>query len=398
MVIFNGLVGMTLHERNNHSPLHNNLKFVGSTVFKEISSGIMLGTMTQRLLLCLLFCIVFVTPVYAVRSLPPGVQPKSIEGEAKGTFPKLGGSGTLTFINTGGEAKLTTVCDEIPENGANSATCTGIDVAGSFTGGPDGTAIFKTPGGEIKLQLNAGKVFTFSSQVLSMDFNVTDPSIFDAWVENTGARDSGARISNIDGQLEIACPPDLEAWDVMKKGRVIYVDCHLKTGEDSKAVISFSDMTSFEMKPETEIVIDTPPEKESKWSLLMGNIWVNVKQMVKDGTMKVHMSQAVAGIKGTRFILTENGKESKIEVTEGKVEFTHNITKENIFVSPGESVTADSVGFKQKVTFDPSSLDAEILGFKSEKQPIKTSYLIIIAGVILAIIIIGFGIGKKRKK
>jgi len=353
--------------------------------------------MIKKLFFALLFFI-FVFPVHAVRTLPPGVRPNPVEGEAKGTFPKLGGSGTITFINTGGEARLTTVCDEIPENGANSVTCTGTDIEGTFSGGPYGTAIFKSPGGEIKLQLNEGKVFTFFSQVLSMDFYVTDPSIFNAWVDNTGdTRDSGARISSINGQLEIACPPDLEAWDVMKMGRVIYVDCHLKTGEDSTATISFSDMTTFKMKPESEIVIDTPPEKESKLSLLVGNIWVNVKQMVKDGTMKVHMSQAVAGIKGTRFILTETGKESKIEVTEGEVEFIHNITKEKILVLSGESIVADSAGFKQKKSFNPSDFDTEILNLKSEKKPEKNLNIIIIIAII-SIVSIGFIIIKKKIK
>jgi ferric-dicitrate binding protein FerR (iron transport regulator) len=141
----------------------------------------------------------------------------------------------------------------------------------------------------------------------------------------------------------------------MKMGRVIYVDCHLKTGEGSSAVISFSDMTTFEMKPESEIIIDTPPEKESKVSLLAGNIWVNVKQMVKDGTMKVHMSQAVAGIKGTTFVLTEIGSESTVKVIEGVVNFESLATGVVVDVASGESVTATSDGLSAKTTFDISA-------------------------------------------
>lgn len=310
----------------------------------------------RSLFLILLLYFTFAFPVYAVRSLPPGAQPESIEGEATGVFPELKGSGTLTFVNTGGEARLVTVCDDDISTGtsANSVTCTGIDVTGTFSGGPNGTAVFKSSGREIKLQLNDGKVFSFATQGFSMNFTVTDTSIFDAWTENTGGRDSGARVSDLSGQVEIACPPDLEAWDVMKMGRVIYVDCHLKTGEDSKAVISFSDMTTFEMRPETEIVIDTPPEKESKWSLLVGNIWVNVKQMVKDGTMKVHMSQAVAGIKGTRFILTETGTESEIEVEEGTVVFQSKVNGEEAIVNAGESVKATGAGLSDKTTSNTS--------------------------------------------
>lgn len=309
--------------------------------------------MKIKLLLGILLYLIIAPHIFAVRSLPAGVQPEPIEGEATGTFPELRGSGTLTFTNTGGEARLVTVCDEPM---APNVKCSGTDVTGTFTGGPNGTAVFNAGSGrEIKLRLSDGKVFTYATQGISMNFTVTDPSIFDAWVENAGARDSGARVSDLSGQVEIACPPDLEAWDVMKMGRVIYVDCHLKTGEDSSAEISFSDMTTFIMKAESEIVIDTPPEKESKWSLLVGNIWVNVKQMVKNGTMKVHMSQAVAGIKGTRFILTETGSESKIDVEEGTVLFQSKANGKEVTVSAGESVTATGAGLSGKTAFDTTS-------------------------------------------
>lgn len=357
--------------------------------------------------LILLFCLSFVSPVYAVRSLPQGANPKSLEGEAVGNIPQIKGTGTLTFINTGGDARLVAVCGDLSEERArvNSLTCEGIDVTGTFTGGPNGIAVFKSSGGEIKLQLNDGKVFSFSTQGLSMDFTVTDPSIFDAWVEETEARDSGARVSDLSGQVEIACPPDLEAWDVMKMGRVIYVDCHLKTGEDSKAVISFSDMTTFEMKPESEIVIDTPPEKESKWSLIAGNIWVNVKQMVKDGTMKVHMSQAVAGIKGTTFILNETKTESSIKVIEGVVAFQSKATGDSVNISAGESVKATPQGLSEKTKFDISQEESNGYGktVSTKKTSVVTNrpktQLLILGGIIVMMLsAIGILLLKKRKR
>jgi len=343
--------------------------------------------MIKRLFLISLLYFVFSSPTYAVRSLPPGVHPKSIKGEAIGSIPELKGSGTLTFINTGGEARLVTVCGDLSEERArvNSLTCEGIDVSGSFSGGPDGVAVFNTGSGKIEFQLKDGKVFSFAAQGISMNFEVTDPSIFNAWVEQTGGRDSRARVSRLDGQIEIACPPDLEAWDVMKMGRVIYVGCHLKTGEDSSAVISFSDMTSLTMKAESELVIDSPPERESKLSLLVGNIWVNVKQMVKNGTMKVHMSQAVAGIKGTRFVLTETGTESKIEVTEGTVAFKSKATGEEIDVTAGESVTATNAGLSDKTTFD-------IPDGQQTWQKIGGLAALLILGIV------GIVVLKKRKK
>jgi len=366
--------------------------------------------MIKNLFLGFLFSFIFISPVYAVRSLPSEAQPESIEGEAIGSIPHIKGTGTLTFINTGGEARLVVVCGDLSEERArvNSLTCEGIEASGTFTGGPNGTAVFYTDSsGEIKFKLTDGKVFSFSSQGFSMDFTVTDPSIFDDWVEPGEARDSGARVSDLSGQVEIACPPDLEAWDVMKMGRVIYVDCHLKTGEDSKAVISFSDMTTFEMKSESEIVIDTPPEKESKWSLLVGNVWVNVKQMVKDGTMKTHMSQAVAGIKGTTFVLSETGSESTIKVIEGVVNFQSLATGDAMDIASGEAVTATSNGLSEKTPFNTSveeknwqknseSVDKKSLQ-TSNSNP-KIIYFVGVGVIVLIMIIAGVAVQKKRKQ
>ncbi len=285
--------------------------------------------------------------------------------------------------------------------------CEGVDLDGTFSGGRNGMAAFTTStGGTLKLQLSDGKVFSFSTQGISMKFTVTDPSIFDEASENTGSRDSGARVSDLSGQVEIACPPDLEAWDVMKMGRVIYVDCHLKTGEDSSAVISFSDMTTFTMKAESEIVIDTPPEKDSKWKLLVGNIWVNVKQMVKNGTMKGHMSQAVAGIKGTTFVMSETGSKSTIKVIEGMVSFQSLATGATVDVASGESVTATSGGLTEITKFDTS---IEEKNWRTISNPIEKKLprtdnwnlntLYIIGGcVILLILVIGTVFLNKRRQ
>ena len=338
--------------------------------------------------------------------------PSEMNGVATGAFT-LGdykGSGTLSFINIGGAATLVTVCDMSTVNTAEGERCEGIDLVGTFSGGPSGVATFITgTGAELKLPLNDGKNFTFSQSGsgITMNFTVTDPSIFDDWIENTEARDSGARVSDLSGQVEIACPPNLEVWDVMKMGRVIYVDCHLKTGEDSAAEISFGDMTTFKMRPESEIVIDTPPEKDSKWKLLAGNIWVNVKQMVKDGTMKVHMSQAVAGIKGTIFIMEEDGGNSKLKVIEGVVNFAPKNGGESRDVAAGQEVIATSDGLSETNTFDiaaenkpwaiPVAGDQAI----TDETGAKTmSTKFVVGGIVVALVmIVGFFIlMKKRKK
>lgn len=337
-------------------------------------------------------------------SLTNASQPEEQQGVATGTFT-LGaykGSGTLSFINIGGVATLVTICDMSTVDMANGERCEGLSLVGTFSGGPNGVSTFIAENGtELKLPLTNGQQFTFATQGISMTFNVTDPSIFDDWAENNEARDSGARVSDLSGQVEIACPPNLEEWDVMKMGRVIYVDCHLKTGEDSSAEISFSDMTTFKMRPETEIVIDTPPEKESKMSLIMGNVWVNVKQMIKDGTMTVHGSQAVAGIKGTTFVLEEDGTNSKLKVIEGVVAYTANSNNETRDISTGQEITATKEGLSEITTFNieaennlwnTPAADNQFLADETAKQPSNTINTKLTTGGIVAIFIVIIGL------
>ena len=93
-------------------------------------------------------------------------------------------------------------------------------------------------------------------------------------------------------------------------------------------------MTTFVMKPECEIILSSPPEKDNKIKLLAGKVWVNVKKMVKDGTLDVEMSQAVAGIKGTNITCssTQDGSENRVRVLRGVARVLIKETKEEVDV------------------------------------------------------------------
>jgi len=77
--------------------------------------------------------------------------------------------------------------------------------------------------------------------------------------------------------------------------------------------------------------------------MLAGKVWTNVKQMVTEGTMDVEMSQAVAGIKGTTFIVEETGSESILKVIEGEVELKTN-TEDKVLVADGAMATVKEGG------------------------------------------------------
>jgi len=157
-------------------------------------------------------------------------------------------------------------------------------------------------------------------------------------------KDSGARFSSLNGEVEIYHDgPPKSRRKFVKLNAVIYVGDHIVTGSDSTAIIGFADLSTYLMKPESEIVVTTPPERESKIKLVAGNIWLNIKKMIKDGTMEVEMSQAVTGIKGTKLILESNDDYSTVKVTEGTVELTSK-GGESVWLSAGETATVTIEG------------------------------------------------------
>jgi len=348
-----------------------------------------------------------------------------LKGEATGTVLLSGepwGTGKVTFTNVSGDASFVVTCDKQVSAGANSASCIGTNVNGFFSGGPNGHAIFGEGSGLITLQLVDGKKFTYAQGGVSAEFAVTDPSIFDHWDEvdedeeryepeeydpNAPLTDSRARATDIDGQVEIACPPDFEAWDVLKPGRVIYNHCRLKTGEESTLKISFGNMSTFVMRPETEIIINETNKEKSNFQLLFGSFWANVKKMAKGEEFRCRGSQAVAGIKGTTFVMEETGKATTLKVIEGDVEFTDKANGKMEAVRTGEVLTADEKGLGEKTTFDIQSEEKKwnaLVPISEESVPSKTvsnekNYPWWVIGLgIASIIVIGVGVMMRKKK
>ena len=173
---------------------------------------------------------------------------------------------------------------------------------------------------------------------------------------------SGAGFSDISGQVMICFPDkdpgDENNWVMLDERTMLTMNIprgtRIRTGADSEAVLGFSDMASYVLKPESTIVIHKPPEQQGKISLVAGNIWANIKSMVKDGSMDIEMNQAVAGIKGTIFECIETGDASTLIVYEGEVEFTSRASGETVMVSSGEKVSATSAGLGQVTTHSGS--------------------------------------------
>lgn len=177
-----------------------------------------------------------------------------------------------------------------------------------------------------------------------------------------GYKDSGARFSDIYGEVLVRRGDDLLGWDAAEIDMVICEGDVIKTSYDSGAVLSLDDMTVFYVEEETELIMNTGPERENKLKLLAGKIIANVKKMINDGSMSIEMSQAVAGIKGTTFILEEEDGISSLKVLEGRVEFKP-YNQDGIMVDGGETVKVrdgnSSSVMKYSITEELNLLDEE---------------------------------------
>jgi hypothetical protein len=237
-------------------------------------------------------------------------------------------------------------------------------------------------------------VLTPGSYVYSADLHQTSPSdqitplsatLQYTLYHNTAAapktgsdlQDSGARFSSLSGQVEVRPDNDPNAWDFAKMNTVLHVDDHVKTSEDSTAIIGFGDLSTFLLKPESEIVISTPPSHDSKIGLVAGHIWVNIKKMMKDGTMEVDMEQAAGGVKGTVFVAESDGKSSTFRGIIHDVAVTNKATGQTVTVGPGQMVTATANGMGPITTYN---VTAEALAYGVDPNHLDQDPAITTAG------------------
>ncbi len=217
------------------------------------------------------------------------------------------------------------------------------------------------------------------------------------------AVDSQARFNTLTGEVGYAhCNKDerTQEWIPATPKTKLMVDDHISTGAESSAILQFKDMTTFQMKPDTEVIVKSPPEQETKLGLVSGHLWINFKKMLTNGTMEVEMGQAVAGIKGTTLVVEQINGVSSLKVIEGIVSFKSKQTNQTIDVNAGEKVSADFNGLSTVEKFDVA---AESAGWKNldeiEKSNDSSGSIspVIIIATVLVVGSLGFVVIKKKK-
>jgi len=219
-------------------------------------------------------------------------------------------------------------------------------------------------------------------------------------------KDTGMRFSGMTGQVEYLLPgkdsEDEDNWKLANLNDAYFPPgTHIRTQEESSAILSFSDMSTFVLKPESEVIIITPPEKESKIKMVAGSIWVNVKKMIKEGSMEIEMNQAVAGIKGTTLVLSDDGKISTLKVIEGEVVFISKFDDKKITVGGGSMVSASNIGLGGVEIFDVVNEidDWDAVSNNGKKEGGNFNYKIILYGLIgILVIFIIIKVIRRNKK
>lgn len=289
----------------------------------------------------------------------------TISGQVKNE--KTSGSMTLTVVMT-----------------SHSTKCTPVDWFGTGEA-QDGTCADSTD--------------TFDLTLPRISAPEAEPEPVDeSKLENFGTETTGGKMSSVSGEADMKCPPNYE-WEPLSLRSKLLVGCHLKVGEDSSAIINFSDMTVFQMKSNSEIVLTSSLTKqESKLGMVAGNIWINIKRMYKYGSLNVEMSQGVCGIKGTTFVLSETGTKSTVKVIEGIVKFTPKSGGSSVDINAGEMLSAAGGKLSPKTTFN---IAEEQKQWTEIKEPPKSKIKMpaIIGGAAgLVILLVIFFILKSRKK
>ena len=165
--------------------------------------------------------------------------------------------------------------------------------------------------------------------------------------------DSKIRFNDLYGEVSKRCNfDDDDAYEYAEIDNVIYEDDRIRTKEESGAILGLEDMSTYEMKPESILIIHTEEDKTSRLELIVGAIVGNWKKMLQGKSIKCEMSQCVAGISGTIVAFEETGKESRVWLLAGSVEVKSKKTGKVTTLKPGQRSVTGTNGVVQVKSFN----------------------------------------------
>jgi hypothetical protein len=227
--------------------------------------------------------------------------------------------------------------------------------------------------------------------------------------------DSGARFSDLYGQVEVCFPTaenadgtfeyDDEDWTFAKLDMVLPYGTKIKTSERSGAIVSFPSSEPYVFKPDTCVAVDGRSRAESQLKLLWGTLYTNAKHIWKYNSFPFEAGQAVAGGRGTAFVVEDDEVSTTVKVIEGAVEMKAKADGATVLLQPGEKATATAAGLGAIEAFDAEAEQADWDEYMAEMDldldgsgfPLWALILIIVVAVALLAAAVAFFLLRRRK-
>src|SRR5437899_2610985 len=151
------------------------------------------------------------------------------------------------------------------------------------------------------------------------------------WTEISSAQSSTTsqvtneiRIAELQGRVEVS-PAGATTWVLTQTNQILHPFDRLRTGPNSRVALRWSDQSIVPFGAATELEILPPHEPKALSGLHLVRGIISFFHRDTPGRIRVLTRGAVAGVKGTEFVLavtTTNGTEfTTLSVIDGKVEF-----------------------------------------------------------------------------
>jgi Tfp pilus assembly protein PilF len=168
----------------------------------------------------------------------------------------------------------------------------------------------------------------------------------------TGANARGTneiRIVELQGEVEVS-PAGATTWVLTRTNQVLHPFDRLRTGENSRVALRWSDrsVVPFGASTELEILPPNRPDAEAGLHLVRGI--VSFFHRDEPGRIRVITRGAVAGVEGTEFVMAVEGRDeterTRLSVIDGRVQFGNE--HGTILLTNGQQAIAEWGGAPQR--------------------------------------------------